>query len=357
MQLKPEEILKAFRPGRILWPILIGLIVASYLLLRNFNAEAFREVDWSFQLVLWILVAIVMMVIRDLAYMYRIRVLTDNHLSWGQSFNVIMLWEFASAITPSIVGGTAFALLLLHKEKISAGRSTAIVLVSTFLDEIFFVILVPLLYFTVGHHALFNPLNAEALKSFTHGNGMFYFFSIGYVIIFVYTAFLAYGIFINPRGLKWLLIKLFSLPYLRKWRNEAREAGNDLVTASLELRNVGQAYWLKSFGATCVSWTARYLVVNCLILAFVAGGDQFLIYARQLVMWIIMLISPTPGSSGIAELVFSSFLSEFIPHGLSSTLGLLWRLISYYPYLFIGAIILPRWIKKKFLNTRSDGAL
>lgn len=353
MQLKPEEILKAFRPGRILWPILIGLLVASYLLFRNFDAKAFGEINWSTHLVFWLIVSVIMMVIRDLAYMYRIRVLTDKHLSWKQSFDVILLWEFASAVTPSIVGGTAFALLLLHKENISAGRSTAIVLVSTFLDELFFVLMVPILYFTVGHHALFNPLNAEALQSFTHGNGMFYFFSVGYVIIFVYTVFLAYGIFINPRGLKWLLIKLFSLPILRKKRNEAREAGADLVIASLELRNVGKGYWIKSFGATFVSWTARYLVVNCLILAFVAGGDQFLIYARQLVMWIIMLISPTPGGSGIAELVFSSFLSDFIPQGLTTPLGIMWRLISYYPYLFIGAILLPRWIRRKFLITKT----
>ncbi len=30
------------------------------------------------------------------------------------------------------------------------------------------------------------------------------------------------------------------------------------------------------------------------------------------------------------------------------TMALMWRFISYYPYLFIGAIILPRWIKSKF---------
>jgi uncharacterized protein (TIRG00374 family) len=58
-----------------------------------------------------------------------------------------------------------------------------------------------------------------------------------------------------------------------------------------------------------------------------------------------MLISPTPGSSGVAEFAFSGFLKEFIPLGLVGALALLWRLISYYPYLFIGAAILPRWIR------------
>jgi len=32
---------------------------------------------------------------------------------------------------------------------------------------------------------------------------------------------------------------------------------------------------------------------------------------------------------------------------------LLWRLVSYYPYLFIGAIILPRWIRSRFSKTEA----
>ena len=54
------------------------------------------------------------------------------------------------------------------------------------------------------------------------------------------------------------------------------------------------------------------------------------------------------GGSGLAEFMFTDFLGEFIPNGLSASMGLLWRLISYYPYLFIGAIILPRWIRSHF---------
>ena len=106
-------------------------------------------------------------------------------------------------------------------------------------------------------------------------------------------------------------------------------------------------YWLKSFSATFVSWTARFIIINCLIMAFTnMHVDQFVLYARQVVMGILMIGSPTPGGSGVAELVFSNFLREFIPHGLSASLALLWRIISYYPYLFIGAILFPKWLKK-----------
>ena len=350
MDLKTHKILKSFRPGKIVIPIVIGLGVASYLLIRDFDADAVSDINWTGKVWFWLLMAMLMMVVRDLAYMIRIRILTDNQLALKSSFVVIMLWEFASAITPSIVGGTAFALLLLNKENISAGRSTAIVMVTAFLDELFFVLMVPLLFLIVGYDALFNPINQSGLEEMTRGSGMFVLFSVAYVLIFLYTALLAYGLFINPRGTRWLLIKLFSLPLLRKWRLQASEAGQDLYIAAVELKHKNFGFWFKAFMATFFSWTGRYMVVNCMILAFAVGINHFLIYARQLVMWIIMLVSPTPGSSGVAELVFINFLSDFIPEGLADPLGVLWRLITYYPYIFIGAIMLPRWIKSKFLN-------
>ncbi|MDR0567251.1 MAG: flippase-like domain-containing protein, partial [Prevotellaceae bacterium] len=109
------------------------------------------------------------------------------------------------------------------------------------------------------------------------------------------------------------------------------------------------AFWLKSFAATFVSWTSRYWVVNALFLAFFAVHDHLLIFARQLVMWIMMLVSPTPGGSGFAEFVFKQFLGDFIPvAGLTVIIALLWRLITYYLYLLIGVVIVPGWIKNKF---------
>ncbi|MGI8892598.1 MAG: lysylphosphatidylglycerol synthase transmembrane domain-containing protein, partial [Bacteroidia bacterium] len=99
MELKTHKILKAFRPGKIIIPILIGLGVASYLLFRDFDAEAVSAIEWTGNVFFWLFMALLMMVVRDLAYMIRIRILTDNQLTLKRSFIVIMLWEFASAIT------------------------------------------------------------------------------------------------------------------------------------------------------------------------------------------------------------------------------------------------------------------
>jgi uncharacterized protein (TIRG00374 family) len=60
-----------------------------------------------------------------------------------------------------------------------------------------------------------------------------------------------------------------------------------------------------------------------------------------------MLVSPTPGGSGVAEFAFGELLVSFSQSTfLLAALAILWRLISYFPYLFIGAFLLPRWLKR-----------
>jgi glycosyltransferase 2 family protein len=342
--------LKTFRPSRIMLPVLLGLGAASYLLYRNFDKAAFLTIHWSWTSSFWLFMAFLMMVVRDGAYMVRIRALTDDQIGWKNAFNVIMLWEFSSALAPGMLGGGFFfAIFILNREKVNMGKSITAVMLSSFQDGVFLAIMAPIVYFTIGKDRLFSTLDVNNISPVTFGNGFYYTFWVVYFIILAYKVFVAYALFVNPRFIKWLLIKLFSLPVLSRWKHGALETGNQLVIASNGLKNKSRKFWFNSFAGTFASWTARYTIVNCLILAFhEVPIDNFLVFARQVIMGIIILFSPTPGGSGLAEFMFSDFLGEFIPAGLSATLGLLWRLVSYYPYLFIGAIILPRWIRKRF---------
>ncbi|MFT5665954.1 MAG: uncharacterized membrane protein YbhN (UPF0104 family) [Vicingaceae bacterium] len=336
--------LKLFSPLRIGLTIFIGLAVASYLVYKEYDPKSFENLSWSWTATLWIAVAVLMIAIRDFAYMVRIRILTDNKISWRNSFDTIMLWEFASAITPSVVGGSGVAIYIVNKEGVRLGRSTAVVLSSAFLDELFYILMVPTIIAAVGISNLFPEGMDKEIFGVLWGTKDL--FILGYCFILFLTSFICYAIFFQPRGFKWFLLKVFNLPFLRKWRVQASETGDEIMVTSKELRHKPFSFWIKAFGATFASWTARFWVVNFIILAFTAVDSHLLIYARQLVMWVILLISPTPGGTGVAEFAFSGFLSLFIPFGLAGTLAFIWRLISYYPYLFIGAIILPRWIKR-----------
>jgi uncharacterized protein (TIRG00374 family) len=350
MQYDSKKILKTFRPSRVLLPILLGLAAATYLLLRNFDKNAFENIHWSWNSSFWVFMALLAMVVRDFAYMVRIRALTDNDINWRNAFNVIMLWEFASAVVPGMLGGGfIFAMFILNKEKINMGRSITAVTLSSFQDGVFLAIMAPFVYFIAGKERLFSTIDPSSLDPVSFGRGFLISFWTVYFIILAYKIFVAYALFINPRFVKYLLVRAASLPFLKRWRHNAIETGDQLIIASNGLKNKSRKFWVNSFAGTFASWTARYTIVNCLILAFHnAPVENFIIFGRQVVMGIIILFSPTPGGSGIAEFMFSDFLGEFIPRGLAASLGLLWRLVSYYPYLFIGAIILPRWVKHRF---------
>lgn len=49
------------------------------------------------------------------------------------------------------------------------------------------------------------------------------------------------------------------------------------------------------------------------MVVFLKINDHLLIFTRQLVMWIMMIVRPTPGGSGFAELILGRYLSDLIP--------------------------------------------
>jgi uncharacterized protein (TIRG00374 family) len=347
-------VLKTLKPAKIILPVLIGLGVVAWFILREIDTEALGLLRFTWKTVLWLFIAWCFMIGRDLGYMIRIRILSGNELNWRQAFRVIMLWEFTSAVTPSTVGGTAVAVIFLNKEGISVGRSTAIVLATSFLDELYFVIMFPLILLAVGPKILFTTSLQGTGAALL--NNLIYFAVIGYGIILAWVLLVGYGLFINPNGIRKTIVWFFRLPLLRRWSKSAEKAGDDIVSSSHELKHQGPVFWLKALTATFLSWTSRYWVVNAILVAFFTVNDHFLIFARQLVTWIMMIISPTPGGSGFAELILSRYISDAIPvdsadvASIALAMAIIWRIISYYPYLIIGVSIVPGWIRRNFIT-------
>ena len=340
-------VLSKVKPSHAIIPVIIGLGVIGVMLYRDFDPRIFDSITFTFKSIVALIVAVLCMVGRDLGYIIRIRVLSDGQLSWRRAFRVIMLWEFTSAITPSAVGGTSVAVIYVNKEGIGLGRSSAIVLMTSFLDELYFIVMFPLVVLLAGSANLFD---IQSVTSTALGMGFMSIAVIAYSLKFAYVLLISYGLFVNPQGIKWLLVKVFGLPFLRKWRAAAEKTGDDIIMASGEFKRKSVSFWIKALLSTFLSWSSRYLVANALIMAFFAVGDQFILFARQLVIWIMMLIMPTPGGSGFAEYVFSSFCGDQIitdpgmQMAAATLIALLWRMVTYYPYLVIGAVMFPRWL-------------
>jgi len=347
MDKQKKKILEFFTVKKIAIPIFIGIAATTFLFLKGFSFESLEDLQWSGESFFFLLMSFFMVMLREAALMVRLRILTLGQLSWKKCFQVIILWSFASAATPTIIGGGAIALFIMSKEGIKLGRATAIVLVCTVLDELFYFCMVPVVIGLAGTENLL--VSSQEYFLFNSKVGNLSMFLIANSLILLYTSLIIYGIFINPRGTKKGLVKVFKNRFLKRWQDKAEEAGSDIIVTSREYRKKPFAFWAKAFGATGIMWFARFGVVNMLVLAFVGFGDQMLIFARQIVIWALLLISPTPGGSGVAEYAFAGFLGEFAPNqGLAPAMGVIWRLISYYPFLIIGLFVLPAWLKRVY---------
>jgi uncharacterized protein (TIRG00374 family) len=254
-----------------------------------------------------------------------------------------MLWEFASALSPGVVGGAAVAMFILNREKIALGRSTAIVFITTMMDNLFYVMMIPLTFLFISSTDLF-PI------SYSGSGAIQVVFWTGYSLIAAAAILLFLALFVWPNFSKKLLGGLFSLPFLKRWKVKAVQTGKDIVVTSQEMKKETFLSWVQVYLVTCGSWISRYLVINAILQAFLQLSffDHAIILGKQFVLWLFMLISPTPGASGVAEYAFGELLISFSGSTiLLAGMAVIWRLISYFPYLFIGAWILPRFLRKK----------
>lgn len=327
------------------------------MLYKNFTPGAFDGINFTLQSVLWMILAIFMVVVRDVAYMVRIRVLTDNFLTWRKSFQVIMIWEFASAvIPPSLGGGFAVAIYVLNKEKIELGKSISVILFSSLLDGIFLGVMAPLAYFLAGGESLFLNLNIkvpEFLSFIINEKSIAFTFWLVYFAVLFYKLLVAFALFVDAKAVKNFLVTLFRLPILKRFALKIQTTGDEMIIASAELKGKTKSYWFNAILSTFISWSARFLIINFIIAAFSPDYINHLVmYCKQIIIGIINIISPTPGGSGLAEIMFSQFFKAELQNNLTlaTALALLWRLISYYPYIFAGVIILPRWLKRVYAN-------
>jgi len=347
-----KKVAKPFRAYQVLIPILLGLIVIGWLFLDEFNPNVFLSFKFTVFSAMFIALALMLMLMRDFGMMWRFRLLTDTELSWKQAFHINVLSEFTSAVTPAAVGGSSLVVIFLIKEGINAGRSTTIMFVNLFLDELFFLIVCPVIFLFIPINQLFNS-SSLIVSSFA------YIFTGLYVTRFIWACIMFIGIFRRPTWIKHILLTLFKLPVLRRWYSKVEVLTNNLVQASQDIGNHSYLFWFKAFGMTLFTWTSRFLVVNAVFMAFSPQNlHHLVIFARQLILWIFMVVSPTPGGSGVSEYAFKEYYSDVFSSKYSESaiifVTLIWRTISYYLYLLIGVLVIPNWIKKSFSKNTSE---
>jgi glycosyltransferase 2 family protein len=344
-----RNVLNSLRSSRVILPIMLGLGAVAWLVLRNFDVSKLRNIDWSGTTFGWILLAVLLLILRYLAFSVRMWILAQGHFSFRKCVELIMIFEFSLFITPTTLGGSAVSLFVLTQEKMSAARTTTIVLYKVVLDTLFFVGTFPIL-FVINGAPIIRP-HMESLFDWTWESRIFF---ISYGGMICYGLFIFYGLFINPKVIKNVLVSATKLPLLSRFNAAMTKLGNEIILASEEMKNIGKRQHVAAFITTWVAWTCKFLLISALIYGIdrpdIGFAREVLLYSRLQSMFIIMAFSPTPGGAGFAEGLFYPFLSDFISNfEVATAIALIWRLMSYYAMLAIGAVIVPNWIRRVFL--------
>jgi hypothetical protein len=348
-----DPLRRFFKGWKALIPMAIGLGIAAWMFASSWNSpvddsgttqgDLLRGFTWSGRATAGVLLAMGCVLLRDFSYIYRLRVLSEGTMNWRQCFDGVVLWELASAITPSAAGGSTVAVLIFNRQGMPMGRSLSVVFVASMLDELFYLVAVPIALAAVVLLGGQVFPDVEGLAAW--GNASIpVFFWTAYGLIAAFTTLVWWGIVRCPERAAALMVRVVDWGPARRWKPKMVRWGEELVLAGAAMRGASRGFWWKAFGATAASWTGRFLTLNAVLLIFFASVPHAAVLGRQLVMWLTLLFSPTPGSSGFAELALPAFLGDLTGPGFLVAVAVVWRLFTYVPYLVVGFLVLPGWL-------------
>ena len=349
-----RSVLRSFRGTRILLPVIIGLLAMAFMLTFGFDRTGLKSIQWNPHTAMWLFLAVVMLFIRDTAYAVRLYYLTGDKISFWRCVRLIIIWEFSSAVAPTSIGGSAVAVVFLSNEKLGAARTVATIIYTVILDKLFFLVAVPLLILIFGPNII-----QPAYHSFSSIGHIGYLLIIFYSVNLAYGLFFTYGLFFNPEQFKKILVFFTKLPLLKRFQAKASKFGDEMVNSANLIANKDLNFHVRPVVLTCIAWAARFIIVNFLIIALIDQisyhpWDQLKIFGRQVIMFIFMMFSPTPGAAGFAEVFFGNFIGDYIPKSAALVIALIWRFMTYYVYLIAGAIVIPTWLAGLIKQRREE---
>lgn len=261
----------------------------------------------------------------------KIRYLADRTLSWAATLRIVLFWDFASAVTPSTVGGAPVATYVMSREGISLGQSGAVMLYSLLLDQLLYVAIIPVLVVAGFYYEVFPD------DIGTIGVGALWF---GFALMLAYAFILAYGILRNPAVLRTVFDNVTKLPGLRRLRGNIMAEMDRLVDFSMTLNAKKRGFILNAFLISTAGWVVRFAIPTIVVLSFLPA-DELLSFARSVGMTLAGFFMPTPGGSGGAEALFAIFQGPLFDRPEFIGIAIfMWRLLTFYVSIGLGMMVL-----------------
>jgi len=255
---------------------------------------------------------------------FRLRLLIGRgHLRQPRALGIVIATEFAICATPGGAGGPLTMMALLLRQGVTPAKGTATFAVEQLTDLLFFICaLVGVLIYAVTHSI--NTYIASLL-GFSAALLLGLMVLLGLLGRFHRQVFLINGWLAGRLGMK--------ASRKRYWARKVLSFRNAL----LDCFRLPRAILLGVFVLTTLHWLLRYSV---LYLTLQGLGSQ-LAWAWTFIIQLLALtagqLSLLPGGAGSAELASAALLAPLVGKSTAAAAILVWRFVTYYFYLIVGA--------------------
>jgi uncharacterized protein (TIRG00374 family) len=184
---------------------------------------------------------------------------------------------------------------------------------------------------------------------------------IGSLGVFVALAALLIGVMVFPKPISALVHRLAGAAGRRHEKIAARleglRAGIDQAHASLVQFNTPKG-WLALLWATLLSGPSH---ANKLLAGYVAMRTLGIqahfvdILLLQTLITFLLYFAPTPGASGIAEVLAALIMASYVPKALTPIYTLVWRLILSYYTIAFGFVVFSGWVREGLTGVGDSG--
>lgn len=242
---------------------------------------------------------------------------------------------FFNAATPFSSGGQPFIVYQLKKEGIRINRGTTIVTQGTILNQIAVIIFI---FIAILINKIYNIYPMTPILMTTLFIGI-----IVNSLVLIFGALISYNSVIGKAIIRFIIKVLYQLRIVKnkqerenKWF-EAIESFN----SSSKLLFKSKLYFIKLIILNILAYLSIYLVPLTILFSFhnYMAYDGIVSIVLTCFTGMIGSYVPLPGGSGGQEFAFSMLFSKYITNPLLGSTMLLWRFLTYYLPMLIGAII------------------
>lgn len=259
-----------------------------------------------------------------------------SNFTYKQAFKMTLVTQLANAITPFSSGGQAYQVYALKKSGVKIADGTNIIIQNFIVYQIALV--------TLGLIAVFAN---QTLHLYKEVGLLKYLVTFGFIcntlviiILFIVAFAKKLNNFLIQKGIT-LLEKLHLIKNVDKVRKNWKDYINNFHIGAKHLMQ-DKWHFIRQILYNILALSCLYLVPLVILYSMndFKSMDAFLTIVTSAYVMLIGSFVPIPGGSGGLEYGFIAFYSNFITGSVLTSVMLIWRFITYYFGIMIGAMAL-----------------